>query len=139
MGERDPLADRLADLRVPDRCGGREPRAGTRRQRDRSPHLVPGDDDRGRSWILLRRGAAEPRDVGVGVRQRELRRERVLRRDEALRDDVGEHDDRPALRGNRRNVTDAVTGQPIAGVSVIAAWFTGTSFGTTNATGIAIV
>ena len=37
------------------------------------------------------------------------------------------------------NVTNAVTGQPIAGVSVIAAWFTGTSFGTTNATGIAIV
>src|SRR5256886_5251812 len=37
------------------------------------------------------------------------------------------------------NVTNAVTGQPIAGVSVIAAWFTGNSFGTTNATGIAIV
>src|SRR5256886_17151875 len=37
------------------------------------------------------------------------------------------------------NVTNAVTGQPVAGVSVIAAWFYGTSFGTTNATGVAIV
>src|SRR3989454_990042 len=37
------------------------------------------------------------------------------------------------------NVTNAVTGTPIAGVAVIAAWFYGNSFGTTIATGIAIV
>src|SRR5712691_2786212 len=37
------------------------------------------------------------------------------------------------------NVTNAVTGQPVAGVSVIAAWFYGNSFGTTNATGVATV
>src|SRR2546425_837065 len=34
------------------------------------------------------------------------------------------------------NVTNAMTGAPVPGVSVIAAWFYGSSFGTTNATGV---